>query len=986
MREKLLNSVEGRYGVLKMVLVCLLLLWQAIEPLTAQVLSTDQKRLAINMLDSLADQHDSDDFIGLASRRLGAFWAEFAEADLGKVRQELLEIAEKEFGETHQIPAFLYHRYGIDAYLDDDFGQALELLNKGLDIRQAVLPEAHPATAHSWYILGLTHYYNDSEDLALEAYRQSLSLYQAIDQNEMVSNCYRRLGQTYDYLEEYELAALYFDLALIYGQQSMAPQALSLANLYRSAAAVEKRPKTEALQYYERAAQIFELGQHTDAANYSSVLINQAEILIDLGQYQEAKELLQSVLTQKQKAQNTSELDIIYEYFGVIHRHFKEYTLALERYQQVLQLRLKRKGKLSEDANYTYHNLGEVYQEMGDYQRAAEYYQKALQAADSAFVSDTFSENPDVSTAVLTTSYADLIKDLDFKGQLFLAWFRRDRDPERLRIALATFERATAFMYDKRDDLIGQGSKLIWQEKLFPLLEHYLEALYTALELDLFSGQEEQIFQLMERGKALVLMESLLEQQRAVDFPGRDQLETKINERQVVFAERQRQLLENEDRKEERRIAMLDAKIDYLEAQRVLKSALSAQYANMPFSELVITAGSSENLLSDAQGLLHYFVGDQKVYALFLTRGKTYVHTFPSTDLSERVNHFRSLLNQPDGNWAEFSTQSYDLYTRLLQPLFSQVASLPTELIIIPDGVLSALPFEVLLSEKSQERSFSTVDAPYLLRTFEVSYAFSASTWQQQVKQEASQGSLSFLGLAPSFDEAGLTTESRTCARGSLGPLSENEREVEALNQILQGKFKNGAAATKAYFLAQAGNAKVLHLATHACVDDTDGARSRIFFSDDHLYVHELYNLPLVADMVVLSACETGVGTFRRGEGVMSLARGFAVSGAPSLTLSYWSVSDKSTAEIMKYYYQYLAEGQPKHAALRKAKLTYLSKQEQSRYLHPYYWAAFVHFGDFTPLSVDHQGLSIPWLSLLFILAFTLVSYLVYHKFVKSDH
>jgi CHAT domain-containing protein len=109
--------------------------------------------------------------------------------------------------------------------------------------------------------------------------------------------------------------------------------------------------------------------------------------------------------------------------------------------------------------------------------------------------------------------------------------------------------------------------------------------------------------------------------------------------------------------------------------------------------------------------------------------------------------------------------------------------------------------------------------------------------------------------------------------------------------------------------------------------------------------LRNIYNLTLNADLVVLSACETGIGELKRGEGIVSLARAFAYAGAKSIITTLWSVNDKSTMHIMEEFYRQLHKGQPKDYALWKAKMEYLQKAK-SETAHPFFWSAFVPVGD----------------------------------------
>ncbi|MEK7256289.1 MAG: CHAT domain-containing protein, partial [Bacteroidota bacterium] len=111
------------------------------------------------------------------------------------------------------------------------------------------------------------------------------------------------------------------------------------------------------------------------------------------------------------------------------------------------------------------------------------------------------------------------------------------------------------------------------------------------------------------------------------------------------------------------------------------------------------------------------------------------------------------------------------------------------------------------------------------------------------------------------------------------------------------------------------------------------------------VFVKDLYTMRIHAALVVLSACETGIGELQRGEGIVSLARGFSYAGASSIVTTLWSIDDRSSAEIMVAFYQYLKKGLPKDEALRQAKLGYLKASKGRNTSHPLYWAAFVPVG-----------------------------------------
>jgi len=140
-----------------------------------------------------------------------------------------------------------------------------------------------------------------------------------------------------------------------------------------------------------------------------------------------------------------------------------------------------------------------------------------------------------------------------------------------------------------------------------------------------------------------------------------------------------------------------------------------------------------------------------------------------------------------------------------------------------------------------------------------------------------------------------------------------------------------------------------LHFATHGIVDEEDPELSKIFLNssnkeDGNLFSGEIYNLDLNAEMVVLSACQTGLGKFSKGEGVIGLSRALIYAGAKNIIVSFWSVADESTAELMVDFYKNLLQKKDQNfrEALQQAKVNMIKK---GNYSAPYYWAPFVMIG-----------------------------------------
>ena len=214
--------------------------------------------------------------------------------------------------------------------------------------------------------------------------------------------------------------------------------------------------------------------------------------------------------------------------------------------------------------------------------------------------------------------------------------------------------------------------------------------------------------------------------------------------------------------------------------------------------------------------------------------------------------------------------------------------------------------------------------------------------------------------MAPVYDKS-LKKSSESFNRSdiiisNLNSLDHSREEVNNVVSIMKGKALIGDDATESNFMINAAKYGILHFAMHTLIDDEDPMASKLIFTQNNdstedglLNAYEIYNLKLNAKLAVLSACKTGTGKLSKGEGIMSLARGFLFAGIPSIVMTMWEVEDISGAEIMTEFYKQLKVGIGTDEALRNAKLTYL-KQSDPLQSHPYFWAAYVQIGKTTPI------------------------------------
>jgi CHAT domain-containing protein len=265
------------------------------------------------------------------------------------------------------------------------------------------------------------------------------------------------------------------------------------------------------------------------------------------------------------------------------------------------------------------------------------------------------------------------------------------------------------------------------------------------------------------------------------------------------------------------------------------------------------------------------------------------------------------------------------------------------ELVILPTGRLSIIPFEVLFIRKTKnENAFHLL--PYLLTKYNIRYEFSAALILQKSKTPSIANKSIFLCAPVTFEKDGLGnlpgTESEVVEISQLFASKNFKSEVFTRMEADEQKVKEGTLKDFGY----------LHFATHGIVDETNPELSRIYLhsssteEDGNLYAGEIYTINLNADLVTLSACQTGLGKISKGEGVIGLSRALAYAGAKNIIVSFWSVADQSTANLMKAFYRQMLETSTPNfsGALRQAKLNLI---QERNYASPFYWAPFILIG-----------------------------------------
>jgi CHAT domain-containing protein/lipopolysaccharide biosynthesis regulator YciM len=329
-----------------------------------------------------------------------------------------------------------------------------------------------------------------------------------------------------------------------------------------------------------------------------------------------------------------------------------------------------------------------------------------------------------------------------------------------------------------------------------------------------------------------------------------------------------------------------------------------------------------QELLDPGVTMLEYFVVRGAVLLWVVEKERIRFVNIPiaRTDLVSKVTSFRDTVYQI-GEKEKFRGISQELYRLLVEPALPHIRG--KEVLVVPHDVLHYLPFQALLSDKDR----------YLIREYPVYYLSSASLMQFTHEKRRAGGERALIMGNPSLgDEA-----------YNLRFAEREAKEVASVYPKSEVYLKAEANKPRAVSLSPKND--VLHFAVHAELDETDPMGSALLLAaegkdDGRLRVGEIFALDLKAGMVVLSACETGLGKLSNGDELIGLTRAFIYAGTPSIVTTLWRVNDRSSYELMREFYRHLKTGK-KAEALRQAQLTTMKE-----FPEPFYWAAYQLTGE----------------------------------------
>ncbi|MDY6939588.1 MAG: tetratricopeptide repeat protein [Cyanobacteriota bacterium] len=881
-------------------------------------------------------------------------------------------IREGEAASLHNI-ALIYDALG-------EKQQALEYYNQALLIYQAVGDRAWEAT--TLHNIGAVYYSLGEKLEALELFNQALPLHQAIGDRTGVATILTNIGLVYADFGEQLKALEYYNQALPLHQAvgDRAGMATTLHNM--GAVYFTLGEKQKALEFYNQA---LSLDRAIDnRAGVATILNNIGLLYADLGEHQQALDFYNQALPLSQAVGNRAGVATTLNNIGLVYDALGENQKALDFYNQALPLHQAigdRYGMAT-----TLHNMGAVYFTLDQKQKALDFYNQALplhQAVGNRAGVATILNN-------IGTVYANLGENqqaLEFYNQalpvhqavgnlsgeaptlinLASLYLRQNNLTEAL-----TFTNAAIDIIEQlRSNIASDDLRMSYFATVQQYYQFQIDLLMQLHQQHPERGYDTQAFNTSERSRARVLLELLYESHLDIRQGVSPQLLTQEDEllRKLTNIETQRIAnLSGEDTGDE--IASLDAQTDEVLAKLdLLKVELKADnpaYAALKYPSPLTLSQVQQQVLDSDSLLLQYAIGEDRSYLWAVTSTNMTVHTLPgAAELAEAIDPFRSVLETSGNTESDIADTAKALGELILDPVADQLPG--KRLIVVADGDLHAIPFAALATPGQSDYVPLIADREVVNLPSASAVAISR---EQVARRTPAPKTLAVLAN-PVFTANDPRLGGQTASTELPVELQRNLRDLD-LRNVARLPYTRQEADTLLALVpddqrtavfdfdadydwitqTQLNRYRYIHFATHGFANPNMPELSGILLSlvnsqggkreNGILRLHDIFNLNLSAELVVLSACQTGLGTDTNGEGLIGLTRGLMYAGTPRTLVSLWNVNDEKTSILMsKFYRGMLDEGLTPAASLRQAQI-----QMWEEYRDPNLWAAFVLQGE----------------------------------------
>lgn len=861
-----------------------------------------------------------------------------------------------------------------------NYNAALQSAEQATQLLKKNYKPDNPKLAKNYGNLSSICYYLSRYEEALSYRQKALNVYlqsniRDIDNNSSFYVTYYNMGQLYYYLNEHSLASGYLNKALNIGNNIYGRESLGMINILVQFGSTQQKLKQfdQAKTYFEEAYRIQKALNPADHSTLAYIESFYADVFSDEKKYDSAAYYYNAAVNNYNKSGEMLSYYALYTRasLGNVYAETGNTVTALHIQKDVLSAFRKHFSLLKQPVVEFFNDIAETYLKAGKSDSAKLY-------ADSSvlFLSGLKSLPEDPSSWLFKLPFSFKVSEqintrLNILYEMYRQSKRQKYLTELLSICDAYSDYITANIYKLRTQhsLVEQSAI---NKTIFSIGIDACWELSTGKNDRQFL---EKAFMLSEQSRALLLR--LASNNFMVD----DAMEENdtVAKADISFRKKISGLNEqylNAETGSDSLLTLLTAVIEnYRSFQDSLQKSGNAYFNKRYAVTAVPLSEIRKELLYKNASLIEYTFTENYLYTFVVTRDSFHVQRCNS-NYSSAV---KALQNPQTLSATAFRDSAFKLYTILVKSVESYFTS--DKLIIIPDGDLYYLNFETLVMD-TMGNDFTSLH--YFIHEYTVSYLLSAHVAVQQKKynrrDKAKDKALLF---APVFTDA-----MKALYEKQVGYSGEDSSYLHLFRQpftldaakniyrLMSADIFVEHEALESTFKQSSSQYKILHLGTHAQINDIDPLQSRLFFAkpvepssssdDGHLYAYEIYSMELKAELAVLTACETGIGAVHSGAGVMSLAHSFMFAGCPSVVMSLWKIDEKTNAQIVTAFYKYLKSGFTKSEALRKSKLDFL-ETNPGELSNPFYWAGLCIIGDDAALYSGSNWLN--WLACIAIAA-----------------
>ena len=900
--------------------------------------------------------------------------------DSHKLLRKAILIRENNTSENDSILSYMYNNQGVNLLQLGGFSEAVKCFERSINIKQKYFEENDPVFLSSYNNLGILYKKISGYENELNAYSKAEKIYEKnIDKydNYRYGKLLNNKANLLNNLARLEEAMVYYKKAFNIVKEDSDPNLYSLLYVNIGSLYLKNNEYEKALDYFEKCIAYREKNElkpfpinFNNIGRCYSLLGNNLEALKSFN-----KALM---LYSNDYGKDYYKLGLVYKNLGDHFLRNKQYLKSQISLEASIDILIKNFDKNHPGTSGSYMLLGDLYKEKGNFQTALNYYNIPLEfynedlllpIPNKLIYLEIFAKKADAlyQNAVLTGSKDELLK------------------------AFKSYKKAFLLINEIKAGYLSDNSRLRFLDKENEILSNAIDVVYQLYEL---SGNMEYLpeaFYISEMNKASVLNNSLNEAEALINGNIPDSLITAENKLKKQINYLENDLLKDNEDIIHGDISSNDKLIKlYKERERLIKQFEKnyPEYYDLKYKPITISIGQLQENLGNNKVMIEYNLTDNYLYSFLITKSKFelvrqeidsdffntlfYIHSFVyyNPEIKFQSDHFR-----------KFAEESHLIYNILIKPFEKDIVD--KKITIIPDAELNYIPFEVLLTEYSGNENYRNyASLPYLIHKNAISYNYSVTTLNI-IDKSVEYKDNKIAAFAPHYNE-GIYINDELATRNKLINLKGTLTEVKHLSRIFKCKSFTGQDATEENFKSAFNNFSIIHLAMHAELDDKNPMFSNLYFTDSEnskedgkLNTYELFNMRANPKLVVLSACNTGYGKLKKGEGVMSIARGFVYAGCPSLVITLWSLNDESGSILMNDFYTNLSFGQSKDIALQKAKLDYLKSAKPLK-LHPYYWAGYVNVGNTKPVIQKTRNKK--YLSFIPIIILLLLPIIVFNK------